>query len=383
MFAISREHESLSPSAMKFANWWIYDLHSFHSFWQQLIQNKTHLFVEQTVWSALLKAYQIHLFSPMSSLIPFAKDFHEHYPDFKSKQKVSDKKIEEVFQIFSHLGLKKVEQLKRFSRDELQKRFGPHWALFFEGILNPESPWKWISHRSPEILFWSFEFEYFCIDSALLFQEISRGISLLAAEKPLFSIHQLEITFVLSEGNENLKPSENEMQLSFTYEPSLQKDNLWILKLIEERLSHFKFDHPVWKFQMKLFPAGAKRSYQLSLFDKSDEISWGELQQKLKDQNFKAFQPAPTFSYLPEKSWTRGEIRSTASFHGLFRPLIQGLPEKISPPESSLKFTERLTWFDQKGIHYQRDYFIARDQRAWIWIFRNEKDEWFKQGIIE
>ena len=91
MFAITRQPEGLSPSAMKFKDFWIYDLRTFHSFWKQLVQNKKQTFVGESPWEALMKAYRLHLFSPLEDLISFARDFHEH--DSTPSANISEKNI--------------------------------------------------------------------------------------------------------------------------------------------------------------------------------------------------------------------------------------------------------------------------------------------------
>jgi hypothetical protein len=384
MFAVSKRKAELSPTQMKFGEFWIYDLRAFHTFWRQLVQDQNDVVVSDTVWNALLSAYGIHLFAPLVQLIPFARDFHKHYPDLRGE--MSEKKIKEVFQIFAHLGLKKVEHLKRFSRDDIQKRFGRNWGIFFQGVLTPQTPWTWYAYREPEVLSTTFEFEDFCIDAALLLQEMSRALLHLSKDNPRFALRKLQVTFVLSQGNEFFRTQENEIHLSFTYEPLLEKDFGWILKLIEKRLYEMHFDYPIWKFELDLYPAGAKSTYQLSLFkNKQEEMNWYELCQKLADQNFCAFEPAPTFSYLPEKCWQKVQSPKQLAWptHALSRPLLQESPKKIPPPESALKFTERLAWFDEEGKNFERDYFIARGKGKWIWVFRDQQDEWFQQGVVE
>jgi hypothetical protein len=384
MFAITRQPEGLSPSAMKFKDFWIYDLRTFHSFWKQLVQNKKQTFVGESPWEALMKAYRLHLFSPLEDLISFARDFHEH--DSTPSANISEKNIRETFHIFSNLGLKKIEQLRRFSRDNLQQRFGPTWASFFEGVLQRDTPWKWKPYRAPETLVLAFEFEDFCTSADLLFQEISKELSSLAAAHPQFITSQLKIGFTLSQENELLQPHEKEILLGFHYEPLLQKDLKWMLELIKNRIFQIQFDHPLWKFQIELFPANPRRVQQLSLFkNQADELSWLSLCQKLADQSFYAFEPEPTYSYLPEACWRRANQSKSAHWpsHALVRPLIQEDPKPIAPPQGSLKFTERLSGFDECGKFFQRDYFFTRATRHWIWVFRNHTGEWYRQGILE
>src|SRR2546421_634814 len=102
MFAVTEKSENLSPIAMRFGRFWIYDLRAFHDFWMQMVRHQKTTFVDASPWSALLKAYRLHLFSPLKELVYFARDFHTHYPDLKAQ--MSEKKIRDVFEIFSNLG---------------------------------------------------------------------------------------------------------------------------------------------------------------------------------------------------------------------------------------------------------------------------------------
>lgn len=381
MFALSSKLESLSPILMKFGQFWIYDLTPFHSFWKNLVQNKKDIFVGESPWDVVLKAYRIHLFSPFQELAPLIKDFCDC-----NKLKISEKKIQTNLEILTHLGLKKIEQLKRFNRDEIQRRFGRDWADLFAGILSKSTPWPWHPYRQPEVLSISIEFDDFCIDADLLVHSIGQKILATSRQHPSFCIQKCLLYFTLSQGNECLSSEENQILLSFTYEPILSKDFLWILKLIQNQILQMKFDYPISKVEMHLYPAPPKASHQLSFLNtRHQEISLKELCQKLADQNIQAFQIAPTHSYLPEDSWEKdfNGNSGVASNHGLMRPLIQEEIRAIPDPEGALKFTERLRWFDSNGAAHERDYFITYSQRKWIWIFRDEKGGWYRQGIVE
>ncbi len=387
MYAITKQNENLSPHVMRYGAWWIYDLRSFHDFWKQIISERKNIAHDTYAWGALLKAYKIHLFSPLKELIPLANDFFEFYPLFKNKNRKTRKNILETIQIFQNLGFYKIEQLKKFSRFEFQSRLGPEWAIFFEGIFRPDStPWIWAPHKQPETLHWSHDFDDFCCDAGMIYQEIERGLQNIAQNSPHFILKYCEISFLLSQDNETLN-DENKVELSFTYEPSLKKDLAWILQLIKENIFKLSLPQPVWKIFLNISPAQPKKAHQLSLFEtKENLISFEELSQKLADLNIQAFCPQSTFSYLPEEAWVRSQIFKNFEplhSHGLFRPLIQTKPKPLLAPAGALQFTERLTWFDKAGTRHSRDYFIVRGERMWIWAFRNEKKEWFQQGIIE
>jgi len=397
MFVVTSEGTRLSPQCMQFAKkWWIYDLTPFHSFWKKTVEgqqsssktrNTTHIGVDSNVWGALLKAYKLHLFSPLGSIAVFASDFHSHF-----KNKISSKNLRETLAIFSRLGLDKIGHLRRLPPHQIQQRFGKAWADFLRGIISPkQASWIWEPFHSKDPVLWSYDFENLCVDGLRIFEEIKQGLEKLAEIHPYFGISQIQIHFILSEVTE-----EETFDFQFTHRISLKKDLGWILRLLQERLTHMSVSYPVQRICMSLLPADSPESIQLSLFeDRAKILAWKEVCKKLENQNFAVFQPESTASYVPEFSWRRSSALPASaslnakknlnfSLHGLRRPLIQEKqPYQISPPEGALKFSERLAWFDEKGERRQRDYFMARTARHWVWVFKNEKDEWFRQGIIE
>jgi len=388
MFALSLKELYLSPHVMRFQNLWIYNLNHLHSSLQKKIKENPQARTGSSIWAALHHHYGIHLFSPLKKLDNFSRDYFAS-SQIENSQKPSLKEIQNTFSIFADLGLKKIEQLRYFTRESIQKRFGKAWGKLWEGIFHPEeAPWIWEPFKKIIPLFWNFEFESLCMNHEELIQEINSGLEKIAAENPTFTLHSLKLQFILSQ------PSDNsyETELSFTYFPKLQNESQWILKLLEEKISNLQFPFPIWKLQLQLNPSEDRKNIQLFLFNtsKTSEAYKNKdlhaIALKLKDQGFQVFEPAPTSSHLPEKSWKKilpSEKKEEFSFHSIHRPLFQYSPQAIQKPDTRMKFTERITWFDEKGGRLQRDYFFARYSKVWKWIFRDEKNQWFEQGIVE
>jgi len=121
----------------------------------------------------------------------------------------------------------------------------------------------------------------------------------------------------------------------------------------------------------------------------SDLLAYKNICERLENQGFPVFKPIEQPSYVPELSWTRRsplakkENLAAPAERGIFRPLIHLPPKEIPKPLGRLQFTERITWFDESGTQRQRDYYLARFPRQWAWVFQNESQQWFQQGIVE
>ncbi len=384
MILISETPQNLSPSCMRFAQFWIYDLSSLHDFWKNNPKLQQQGILGPNVWRALFKVYRLHTFSPISHLKLFALDFHQHF-----KNKISPKNIDDIFHILRRLGLHRMGNLSRLSTSDIQKRFGKAWADFFRGILDPEStPWPWQPYQENPPLTWKDEFEIPCHEAGLILKSLQRGLQELASSHPSFLVSELHLQLVLYEFSEDRL-----IELSFTHPYLLSAHQRWFLKILGERLHSLQLPSAVTHLHLIMRGTPPLQNLQLSLFEKrAKTLSWNHLCQRLLDQDFSVFQPESCPSHIPEQSWKRGspfqklKLQESNPETDLFRPLIQHLPEALSPHEQAIErkhFNERLTWLDEKGIRHQRDYFIARSTHHWIWIFKDETGKWFKQGIVE
>lgn len=395
MYVVSDHFLSLSPQVMKYGSWWIYDLSRFHDFVRKPLLEKYPS--APKVWEALLKAYGIHRFSPLRDLFPLAKDFFRFHPSVKNRE-VSDEQIQKKLRIFFDLGFSKAESLKKFSRSEFQERWGRDWALFWEAVLRPaQTSWPWVAYHTPESLHATYEFENFCVDATLILSAVESRLRDLSQHRPYFCLRSCCLDFVLSEGG----MLENKIELEFAYEAHLKSDLKWILKLLESRIFELQVEYPIWKLHLHLFPGDLQKPEQRFLF-KNEKRKWEPLYQesemlflaqKARDLGVKVFYPRETHSYLPEDSWEMVDLGAFKSASGLslgpkfqygtHRPLIQYAPRKIQPPSKPLEFMERLTWFDEKGLMHERDYFKFRSGLIWKWIFRDQAQNWFEQGVLD
>jgi hypothetical protein len=379
MFALSKNHVRLSPSVMKFADWWIYDLKTLHPFWKEKISQDQHYFSAELLWEAILKAYRLHSFTPLKEIGILASTYHSFF-----KTKISSKNQKDVFAILRRLGLDRLGNLKRLPLSDIQKRFGKSWKDFFHGFIDPASaPWKWIPYREKEIFSLDYEFENLCADLEQLLQPVENYLKDLAHQQPQLQIENIHLQFTTYQSSDD--PFLN---LTTPYPYILHRDLKWILKLLHERLSQLSFRSPVTRLKLDLHKSDSAPFIQLSIFSNEMTMSleWKALCEKLLNENFKIFVPEILPSYLPEDSWRKGSpfIYPSIPSYGLFRPLIQETPSPIANPlEKQTWFTERLTWFDTQGEIHGRDYFISRGSRQWLWVFKNEKNEWFQQGVIE
>lgn len=378
MFALSQEEQEVSPHCMRFKNWWIYDLRIFNEFWQNKIQQRSNLILEKTTWQGILRAYEIQVFSPLSSLELLAQDYFDQF-----RILISKRQIQKVFQHFYRLGLQRVGNLRKIPFAEIQKRFGKDWHDFFKGVLEPQdSLWRWEAFRKPQIL----EALRYSEDSLYEASRIKELVQVIlekwGQQHPWLGIERLEIHL----GAER-EEGDRQIEILFAHLPSFDRDRSWMMRVIEERLSNLSLEAPIQKIQIRAFPREKRRQIQLSLFQESTRgLQVQELCERLRTQGFQAFQPKLLPSQIPEESWQK-DILSSESLrlqetHEL-RPLIQYPPKVIPEPHGKLYFTERLQWFDVQGHTHRRDYYLWYSTQRWLWIFRNEEDQWFEQGIAE
>lgn len=382
MYVVSRQAEPLSSAVMRFQALWIYDLSAYHSFWKESVQTRSStssMAWDDFIWKALAKIYGLHLFSPTEALIPFARDYHQH-----RRHLIGSKNIRDLFASLRRLGLEKIGHLRRLPRSQFQKRFGRAWADFFHGISEPETAeWIWEPLRSQDPLLWSTEFETASVDAGQIVNVICEGLLKISQKSASLRTQKIELQLQLSDPEIIL--------FEFPHPLILQTELGWIRYLITERLHRLSLDAAVWRVSLRIFPSEPSTTAQLSLFQKQKglaDIQRKAFYERLENQGFQIFVPQSEPSYLPEESWGRISPLTKSSevefsSHGLFRPLIQLSPQRISSPSGALRFTERISWFDSEGAHHTRDYFVARADRHWIWIFRTQANEWFQQGVVE
>ncbi|MBN8555899.1 MAG: hypothetical protein J0L93_10680 [Deltaproteobacteria bacterium] len=381
MFVVSAQNLKFSPYIMRFADWYIYDLKNLHDFWKVRIQEAegADYVCGDSLWKAILKAYQLQTFSPLQDLKIFAETYHSFF-----KTKISAKNIADTFAILRRLGLDRLGNLNRLPFSEIQARFGKTWALFFQGVISPaEAFWKWIPYREKEVFYLEHEFENLCADCAELMEPIENYLKKLSESEPNLQIEKLSLQFVTYETTDD--PG---FDLPTTYPYLLSRDQLWIFKLLHERVLSLKFSSPISKILFRIHSTDRAESLQLSLFsnDLAKSLEYKSLCEKLLNEKFDVFVPEILPSYLPETSWKKTQPTKEIQIpnYGLFRPLIQEVPSPIAPPDDlRIWFTERLAWFDTKGSAHSRDYFISRVPQRWIWIFQDENQNWFRQGVIE
>jgi hypothetical protein len=329
-----------------------------------------------TPWQALLKSYGIHLFSATPELIPFAEAFHRH-----RKNSVRSKEIQNLFQSLRRLGLVRVGHLSRLSFQEIQKRWGKAQAEWWRGVTQPEGAnWIWIPYRQTEPLEWKGDLEEPSIDALQIKEFIAHGLNQLISQSKRIAIDKISIRLHLSDPEEII--------FSFAHSLILPRDRAWLLHLVEERLNKLCLDGSVWRVHLLAHPVVHESRGQLSLFSQeSNQVKQRELLEKLENKNIFSFVPLWTPSALPEDSWKKASALQHTfdpkQGWALSRPLYQEPPRMRRQPEGVLDFLERITWHDAQGRLVQRDYYKVRDRRAWRWIFKNQSEQWFEQGVIE
>ncbi len=384
MFIVGSHFEPLSLTIMRFCDFWIFDLSTYHDFWKRQAletSQKNKWAHDPHIWRALHKAYDLHLFSPTDELQRFARDFHSHH-----RHPISSKNIRDTFAHFRRLGLEKVGHLRRLPFQGLQKRFGKPWTEFLRGIVDPDhTPWAWRPYRSIEPIFWSGDLDEPSWNAEQLLEFVRHGLEQIALEHSQTQFNKIEVELCLTDPEK--------ISLEFPHPLHLQRDLPWIRYLLQERFFQLCLDATVFKVKITLHPLFSFENIQLSLFPekRTQQVSHLKLQnflEKLENQGHLIFKPSPTPSLLPEASWkptpARLSLEENPIFsRGVFRPLVQSEPQPIPAPQGQKSLTEKIEWFDDAGSRHKREYFVVRDRGAWIWVFCNENSEWFRQGVIE
>lgn len=378
MFAVSLQDQDLSPIKSSFHHYWIYDLQVFHPFWINKIKAKSDIFFGESVWDSLLKAMGVSFFSDLKNIEDFSKSYHQYF-----NHSISSKNRRDVFAHFRRIGITKVGHLKKIPPQQIQRRFGKHWAEFFKGICFPKkTEWKWQAHKEQQIYKFSFEPEYILTQQSELLHFFQSSLEKLASHEQSLCIETLQIDIHCPESEE-----EKNFHFYFPHKPLLSKEKKWIQRSVEERLRNLEVHTPIYKLVFSIQSPQDLQSIQLHLFQNQyEQIEWKDLIHKLQSNGFNVFQPEILASHLPEGSW-RMSSHSIANIHitpnTYYRPLIQHLSRKISAPSGKLYFTERIEWVDTEGEKHQRNYFITHSQKRWVWVFQNENQEWYQQGIVE
>lgn len=379
MYAVLKDFEELSPLYMKFKTRWIFKLDVLcPSLLQKTLKNKN-LFSDQSAWGAILKSYRIHTFTPLSQLQDFARDYYQYFDCG-----VSEKQIQKVFTHFRRLGFSKVGHLQKIRLSQIQKRFGKLWAVFFQGVLQPESSnWPWKSFKEDIWIKESFEPDFALSEQEQLMSFVSEILFQISNKHSQLSIKSLELELNSLEDEQD----DRRIFLEFHHSPLLEKELPWIFKLLEERLSSIQLLSPVSHLKIRIKPQKlSSNGPQLQLFKSPQKKSLDaiiQLSRKLKNQGFDLFTPTTEVSHLPEESWSRSSEVQPQIGGISFRPLIQFPPQAIPTPESRLIFTERICWIDSEGRSHRRDYYMLRQRYRWAWAFKDESSNWFLQGIME
>ncbi len=370
----------ISPHCMKFQKLWIYDLRIFNEFWQTKMQAKKDLIFEKSIWRAVLKAYGLHTFSTLSQLQKFTLDYFDHY-----RSPISSKQIEKVFHHFHRLGIQKIGHLQKIPFAQIQARWGKDWCEFFRGVLDPDfTLWKWEPYRKAQVLEASSFFEDPVIHMELVKEACRQQLETWSKIYPSLSIEKIILTL-----GAQTEEGDQFLEVGFGNHPSLKKEFAWILRVLEEHLLHIELQSPLQNISLKLFPKPQSKGLQLSLFQKTDtSVSFQEISEKLAVQGYFAFQPELLPSNVPEDSWRKTNPQNSQKNMGAHpvattRPLIQYAPRNIPEPKGKLYFTERLHWFDELGKEFKRDYYLWFSHGRWLWIFKNQEDQWLEQGIAE
>lgn len=354
---------------------------AFHDFWKNEVAERKDVVTAPTAWSAMLAAYDLQTFSPLDAIIPFVFHYHEFF-----ETKVSSKKIRDVFAILRRLGLTRLGSFRRLPAADIQKRFGKAWADLFYGLQYPEqATWVWRPYRPDTEISWAHDFDFAASDSTPISQALQIYFEKLAKQSPNLHIQKFHLTLVLFDSTDDVS-----IEIVNAHPYIMSRDLLWILRIFDERLQHLTLPSYVSRLLLKIIPAPPSPQIQLGLFeDKAKAMAWNSFCKKMMNEGFKVFQPEILPAYAPEDMWRPGSPLEAPKLpaQGMIRPLIQESPQNISEPSGPLWFTERLAWFDEQGNPCGRDYFIARSEtkyeHAWIWVFQNEKGQWYRQGIIE
>ena len=101
----------------------------------------------------------------------------------------------------------------------------------------------------------------------------------------------------------------------------------------------------------------------------------------------RVYKIAPTDDPRPEKSTVfccpEKSISNDSRTTGLRPSFVLINPELLVDKVTILQGPERIAtgWWD--GEEVTRDYFIARSEKGrWLWIFRNQKMQWFLHGVF-
>ncbi|TVQ79444.1 MAG: hypothetical protein EA369_04745 [Bradymonadales bacterium] len=376
MFALSDEFKDLSPQVMRFRLVWIYDCTGVSNFWKNKIRSEKAVLTEDSAWKLICKFYGIHLFSSLQELENLSKTYFEEF-----NLKVSPQQQLKVYTQLRRLGLTKVGHLKKIPDDQIQRRWGKDWLNFFRGVLgSPKAVWPWIPHRKIKEFRLKKAFDFGVCDSAILIEESLELLLQLSKEQSQIHLRQIDIFLGSQE-----EGADFHLPFLFHSSPLLAQSFDWLKKLFILRFSQIELLAPLSQIEIKLLPAEAPRAQQLHLFQtKPAAVSVSEITERLSSLGAKIFQPQGLPSRLPERSWHKVAPKENfkISTPPLYYPLIQHRPKEIPQPRAELYLVEQLVEFEASGEELRRDYFVAFMNGRWRWIFKDQTQKWFQQGLI-
>lgn len=377
MFAISQQDEFFSPIKMKFQDLWIYNLQNCHEYWKDKVKQRCP-FHAGDVWTAVLKAHSLSIFSSLSELQNFAFAYHQ---EFNTKE--SSTKIKKVFEHLRRMGIHKIGHLRNLESNQIQRRWGKTWRVFFDGVLSrSEAKWPWKSHKDKGTLKKSFLSDELICDAQQIFDISFLLIRKIENETKNLYIDQIKLELI--SGN-----SSDDQELYFYFPQKIQLNSKlsWMESLLKEKIFHTELLSPIGRIDLELQVCPQSTATQLKLFEtQKRQLQWENVCNKLKIMGFDVFQPELCPSYLPEQSWQKSK-HIVENFriepHTSLRPLIQEPPKNIQAPSGKLYFTERIQNFDFQGRSHYRDYYITRLNNQWVWVFKDEKGSFYQQGVAE
>jgi len=377
MFALSLEDKNLSPLAMRFMSYWLYDLRPCSSFWRNKVSQNEEFLTAGSPWDLLCKVYNIHLFSSLTEVRVFAKDyFYFFQKDHPSKR------FEKVFLQLHRLGMTKLGHLKRIPKDQMIRRWGKDWTELFIGLMEPtRSTWPWISYRKPLLLEKKKVFDFGVQEVDLLIEEVLSILKGWHQKKSNLHLKALHIQLITQEVGEDVS-----LEFHFHSSPLLGGQMDWLQRLLQFRFAQLQLSCPLSALNITLEPAAPAQNLQLSLFSSSSKSRpLNEVIERLHSFGAQLFQPQILASSLPESSWTTIPPKENFKIEAFIqnRPLIQHPPQSIPAPDYPLQLVEQVDCFSTNGIRLHRDYFVAFRKGRWRWLFEDQNKNWFQQGLAE
>lgn len=377
MFALSAEDRSFSPLVMRFHTFWIYDLRSTSQFWKEKISKQSCVILGKSPWEALLPVYGLQNFSDLWAVDKFAQDYFSLF-----HPKVSRAQQKKVFAQLHRLGIRKIGHLRKLPASQIKQRWGEAWSQFLRGLLLLEEVhWPWISERKPLWIEEQEDFDFGVTDLSLLEAAILQVLEKVLKKTPSLYLKRIHIEFCSQEPGED-----QELELHFHSHPLLSQSLNWIRRLLVLRLAGLSFFSAISRIRVHIEPSPPVQAAQLQLFSsRLPSISLEEFKERLESLGGKVFQPESLPHSLPEKSWRMTAPSKDFQLPSVVwnRPLIQYEPIPLKAPEFRLFPVEKIDEFDEKGNKIHRDYFVGFFRRRWRWLYQDQNQNWYEQGLAE